>query len=249
MWLLLHGFTGSPRAWDDVLRHAELRRAPLVPTLTGHGKDWRDVSSSSFEDELRRLAALAARLEPPRLVAGYSMGARLALGLILGHPSLFAGAVLIGVHPGLSDSSAREERRALDRDRARRLRDDGLEAFVSEWERLPLFETQQSLPRALVDRQRAIRMSHEADGLAHALEVLGLAEMPDYGPALRRSSTPTIVMAGDRDSKFRDVAAALGARHPSLEPRIIEGAGHNLLVEAPRAVAEALLAAEEAARR
>ncbi|HSN83331.1 MAG TPA: alpha/beta fold hydrolase [Polyangiales bacterium] len=244
MWVLLHGFTGSPESWHRVIEKAELRDDPLIPALTGHGPKWRDIEAHSFEGEVSRLADMVSELERPRLIAGYSMGARLALGLLVTYPGLFDAAVLIGVHPGLADESAVTARRALDQERARFLRSEGLDAFVQRWEREPLFRTQRSLPATLIERQRILRLSHEAEGLAHALEVLGLAEMPNYGAAMDRIDVPVITMAGSHDSKFSQLARAMAREHAVVQERIIDGAGHNLLLEAPAAVAQALADAE-----
>lgn len=237
MWMLLHGFTGSPRSWDRVVEHANWRNAPLRPTLAGHGFDWRAAETTSFEREVSRLASMVSGFSPPRFVAGYSMGARVALGVVAARPALFDAAVLIGVHPGLIDETARSERRALDRERANWLRRRGLESFVSFWEKQPLFQTQRLLPRELIAEQRALRLGHDAEGLARALEVLGLAEMPDCGSALGEAGIPITVMAGARDMKFADIARMLARRYTNVRESIIEEAGHNLLIEAPEAVA------------
>ncbi|RLB41429.1 MAG: hypothetical protein DRH23_17845, partial [Deltaproteobacteria bacterium] len=82
---------------------AELGRTPLTPSLAGHGLDWQSRAVQSFDDEVARLAALASSLQSPRLLCGYSLGARLALGLLVRQPCLFDAALLIGLHPGLPD--------------------------------------------------------------------------------------------------------------------------------------------------
>jgi 2-succinyl-6-hydroxy-2,4-cyclohexadiene-1-carboxylate synthase len=116
---------------------------------------------------------------------------------------------------------------------------------VSSWEQQPLFVTQRQLPPSILQRQREIRLRHDAEGLAGALEGLGLAQMPDYGPAFGTLGIPVIVMAGAQDPKFSEIARALGRQHAHVHARIVDGVGHNLLIEAPEAVAAALRAAED----
>ena len=139
MWLLLHGFTGAPESWRHVAEGASSDRPPLTPALTGHGADWQRTAVASFEGEVMRLASIVAETERPRLLCGYSMGSRVALGLLISRPDLFDAAVLIGMHPGLPDEPARAARRDLDTGRVRQLREEGLPVFVSAWEELPLF--------------------------------------------------------------------------------------------------------------
>jgi 2-succinyl-6-hydroxy-2,4-cyclohexadiene-1-carboxylate synthase len=245
MWMLLHGFTGSPRSWDRVVESRAWPEPPLRPILAGHGPHWRAAGTVSFEAELSRLASMASSAAAPRLIAGYSLGARLALGLVATRPALFDAAVLVGVHPGLTEETARAERRALDQERAGLLRTAGLESFVAWWEQQPLFVTQRLLSPEIAERQREIRRGHDAEGLARALEGLGLAHMPDYGSRLGEIRIPITVMAGAQDPKFSDIARSLGKQHPHVCSSIVQGAGHNLLIEAPEAVAAELCAAEE----
>jgi 2-succinyl-6-hydroxy-2,4-cyclohexadiene-1-carboxylate synthase len=244
MWMLIHGFMGSPRSWKDVVAHAKFGQEPLLPTLVGHGFDWRDAKTGTFEDEVSRLASMAMGLTPPRLVCGYSMGARVALGMLASHPDLWDAAVLIGVHPGLADESARSERRGLDSTRAHLLRTERLASFVDDWEQLPMFHTQRDLSREALATQREIRLSHDAAGLAYALEVLGLAEMPNYGTALRSIGVPVTLMVGSCDSRFCSVALGLAAMNPQIDAALVEDVGHNVVLEAPETVAAALTQTE-----
>ena len=249
MWMLLHGFTGAPQSWDAVLEHAELDATPLRPALTGHGEGWRERAAKSFDEEVGRLAVLAASLERPRCIAGYSLGARVALGVLGSHPELVDAALLIGVHPGLEEERERIDRRKLDAQRAHALRTAGLEAFISEWEALPIFASQRELPDPVSKRQRELRGSHDPEGLAASLDALGLGVMPCFERDLSEARAPVTLMAGARDAKFASLSAELASRHDAVEVVVGEGAGHNLLLEAPARVAGELRRAEERAGR
>lgn len=248
MWLLLHGFTGSPQSWNPVVAHAALDRTSLIPSLAGHGPDWQSRDVRSFESEVMRLVSLASGAERPRLLCGYSMGARVALGLLAHQPGLFDAAVLIGVHPGLTEESTRAERRDIDASRARLLREKGLAAFVAAWEELPLFASQHDLSQEVLADQRDIRLAQDAEGLARALERLGLSEMPDYGPALASFEIPITLMTGSLDSKFSGIAEALAKENTHIDAELVDGVGHNVVLEAPAAVAAALKRVERRVR-
>lgn len=249
MWTLLHGFTGSPRSYNAVLSRADFEQPPLIPPLTGHGADWQSRAVDSFEGEVSRLMSLLPEVERPRFLCGYSLGARLALGMLSREPRMFDGAVLIGVHPGLDEQIARAERREIDAHRARLLREEGLAAFISAWEALPLFASQRDLPPKRLAEQREIRLSHEPEGLARSLDALGLAEMADYGPVMALLEVPVTLVAGSLDSKFSTMAKELAERNVHIEAELVDGVGHNVLLEAPAAVAATLKRVEEMARR
>ena len=149
-------------------------------------------------------------------------------------------ALLIGVHPGLDDDELRNERRDLDAARANMLRTQGLRAFVTAWESQPLFQSQRQLSEEAKQQQRDIRLSQHPEGLARSLEALGLAAMPSYADALASIQVPMTLMAGAHDEKFRDIAVDLSEGRPGVECLIVDGAGHNLLLEASGAVSMAL---------
>ncbi|MFW2389682.1 MAG: alpha/beta fold hydrolase [Polyangiales bacterium] len=245
MWTLLHGFTGSPDSWSRVLSHAELIRPVSAPWLLGHGSAWRSRAVGSFGAECARVQEMSADTGWSRLLCGYSLGARVALGVLNLVPNRFDAAVLIGAQPGLDDCDARSERRKLDAQRARTLRQDGLPAFVEAWETLPLFASQRELPDELRREQRQVRLAHDAEGLARSLEVLGLGEMPSYGPSMGALGIPIILVAGSLDAKFTRLAESLAALHANVDVEIIPGAGHNLILEAPLAIARILKRVEE----
>jgi 2-succinyl-6-hydroxy-2,4-cyclohexadiene-1-carboxylate synthase len=212
-YVLLHGFTGGPESFDALgLEDA------IAPRLAGHGPE--PILARSWDEEIDRLLA-SIDVKNAHLV-GYSFGGRLAYHLLLRAPERFSRATLIGAHPGLHDPRAREARRRADRKWIELLLRDGLEAFVTAWEALPLWSTQTP---AQIEAQRALRRSHTAYGLANALAVLGLGEMPPIDPSAIRVP----------------VRAIFGAHDPSLAPHpaplIIPGAGHNVLIERPEALA------------
>src|SRR3954454_14211671 len=92
--LLLHGFTQTGASWAGVLRALAGRYRALAP----------DLGAGPWEAELDRLEALLADRCAPAggpgregaaVVAGYSMGGRLALALALRCPERVQRLVLV----------------------------------------------------------------------------------------------------------------------------------------------------------
>jgi 2-succinyl-6-hydroxy-2,4-cyclohexadiene-1-carboxylate synthase len=170
-------------------------------------------------------------------VLGYSLGARVTLGLLVHHPGLLAAAALIGVNPGLDDVEERAARIAAD-DRWRSILDRGdLAGFIDAWSSQELFATQKELPSEVLGRQRAERLSHSAAGLSRSLRIMGLAAMPSYRSALRRIERPVDLVVGGNDEKFMAIAGGVLADLPAGHLHVVQGAGHNLLIESPDEVA------------
>lgn len=214
-YVLLHGFTGGPESFE----HLGLRDA-IAPRLAGHGPS--PVLARSWDEEIDRLIAILD-VRGAHLV-GYSFGGRLAYSLLARAPHLFSRATLIGAHPGLRDPRARDDRRRADRRWIELLLREGLEAFVRAWEALPMWSTQTP---AQIEAQRALRRSHSAHGLANALAVLGLAEMPCVDPSAIR--VPVRLVSGAHDPSFVPSRA-----FPQI---VVPDAGHNVLIERPEALA------------
>jgi 2-succinyl-6-hydroxy-2,4-cyclohexadiene-1-carboxylate synthase len=230
--VLLHGFTGGPASFDAVLAHLPGRQA-LCPALLGHGAD--AVGVVTFLGEVDRLAALMPT--QPAHLAGYSLGARLALGLALRHPQRVAQLTLIGVNPGLSDDSERAARRRDDAALCRLLDTEGLDAFLAVWEAQPLFASQARLDSTLRAQRLAQRRAHAPGELARCLRITGLSEMPNYWPNLPQLTAPLTLLAGELDAKFSAIARSVQARVAESRLVIAPGAGHDLLLERPDLVA------------
>jgi 2-succinyl-6-hydroxy-2,4-cyclohexadiene-1-carboxylate synthase len=237
--LALHGFTGAPESFAEL--------AALVPTVTflcpalaGHGPE-PDTTSHDFAAEVERLATwLRTRSSERVVVLGYSLGARVALGLCGAHPELFSAAVLVGVNPGLGTEAERRERIAWETRLIDLLESEGLTAFLTEWERLPLFASQSALSPERRSAQRRIRESHHATGLAHSLRALGTGHMPDLAPQLGSIPFPVTLVVGEQDAKFRALAERTLPALREAHLAVVPGAGHNPLVEAPEALAAEL---------
>lgn len=238
--VLLHGFLGCPADWDLVrARWPDLTTVALE--IVGHrGKEDSNLPTS-FDAEVDRLGLelAAQKLQNVHLV-GYSLGARLALGLLLRQPARIARATLIGVHPGLIDPRERAERTAADEAWAHRLDREGLDSFLDAWEAQPLFASQARLPVAVREHQRCQRRRHQPRGLATALRKLSLGQMPARWAALAKIEVPIALVHGADDLKFAALAERAAAAIPRGRRISIAGAGHNPVLERPEALAKAL---------
>lgn len=243
-WVLLHGFAGGPAMWDEVAGTLCAQGRVLAPALMGHAG--APASGTDFVSEVQRIAALIAdwrRPDEDLQLVGYSLGGRVALGLLATQALPFASASLIGAHPGLAtDSPERASRAAADEAWAHLIETEGLAEFDARWQAQALFATQARLAPQRLAAQRAQRLAHEPAALAHAMRVLSLAAMPDWRGALPQVSLPTRLLVGAQDAKFLALATDLAAQWPAARVESVAGCGHNLVLEAPDAVGAALLA-------
>lgn len=235
--LLLHGFTGAPAVWDDLLDHLPGATA-FRPALGGHAGP--GGPRTRWSEEVDRLLALLTEnaLENVHVV-GYSMGGRLAYGLLARRSPRITRATLIGAHPGLENDAERADRRRADHAWIERL-DEGLPAFVDAWSARPMWESQAKVDPARRETRRAIRLAHDPAGLAHAMAAYGLASMPPAQP--ESIDLPVTLVAGALDDKYRALAERLRPRFPNARVDVIAGSGHDVTLEAPGALAASIRA-------
>ena len=231
--LLLHGFTATGRSWDPVRRRiaAAAYGEVLAPDLRGHGE------ASAIRPATIEACVGDLRQDRPYTLCGYSMGGRIALHLALADPSAVRRLVLVSTTAGLADPEARGERRRADEELAEGIERAGLESFVRWWGAQPLFAAQ---PPEVAAASRADRLRNTAEGLAASLRGMGAGVMEPVWDRLHELTMPAVVLAGERDAKFRMLGEKLAAGLPDAELRVVPKAGHAVHLEAPDAVAAAL---------
>lgn len=238
--VLLHGFTGSGAIWGELAGSLRDRYPIVTVDLPGHGTSSAPAEPGRyalprFADDLARvLDALA--LERVALL-GYSMGGRAALHFALRHPARLRALVLESTSPGIEEADARAARVAADESLAASIDRDGLEAFVSRWEQLPLWESQRTLPDAARERLRAQRLAGSARGLAGSLRGAGAGAEPSVLGRLGAIAAPVLLVAGALDAKYVALAQLMATQLPWPRLEVVEAAGHAVHLERPAAFA------------
>ncbi|MGD8682993.1 MAG: alpha/beta fold hydrolase [Chloroflexota bacterium] len=234
--LLLHGFTGSARGWSGLLDAWTDRHRVVAPDLLGHaGSDAPgEPAAYALERQAEGLRDLLDLLgASPATVLGYSLGARLALVLALDHPATVERLVLESPSAGIADPLERAARRAADEQLAADIERAGVEAFVDQWEALPLFASHADLPADVRAAQRQQRLRHSAVGLAGSLRGAGQGAMAPLHDRLGSLVVPTLVIAGGLDDTGCTRARVVADRIPGAILEIVGGSGHTPHLERP----------------
>jgi len=236
--VLLHGFSGTHRAWDGVVArlHPE-RYLPRALDLPGHGDA---AAARGVSGEAITFAGCVEHVlarSPERFVlAGYSLGGRVALQLALTAPERVSRLVLVSTSAGIEDPAERAQRRLADNRLAEELESIPFEDFIERWRIQPLFADE---PREVGVLAREDQRRNRPDALAAVLRGVGNGEMESLWDRLPELTMPVTVLVGDRDAKFQ----ALGKRMVALlsdAELVIAPGGHGLPLENPAAVADAL---------
>ncbi len=238
--LFLHGFMGSGRDWMETAEAFPDHRCILMD-LPGHGPS--PGCPPSLYPMPQAALALLTVLDDLSLETcvpvGYSMGGRLALYLALTHPDRCRAVVLESVSPGLASEHEREGRREWDESKASELERRGLDAFLEDWYRQPLFH---SIRRdgarfaALMERRR----HNDPAGLARSLRLMGTGSQPSLWPQLPEIRFPWLAVAGALDSRYRKTMQDMVSLSEKGKLVTIPDAGHNTHFENPEAFSRTL---------
>lgn len=221
--LALHGNLGSTADWERT-GVAGLKAVDL----------W-EHSEKGFHEFAEALAGpLSEGLQKP-ILAGYSLGGRLALHALAAFPERWSGAVILSAHPGLCCVEDRLARRTSDLIWARRARELSWGEFLDRWNAQPLFgETSVDL----LERQRSLESRREA--VASAFETWSLGRQEDLRVSLRRFSGPIRWLTGGKDDRFTRLGEEMAATHPTVRQVIVPDIGHRVLEACSEQVAECL---------
>jgi 2-succinyl-6-hydroxy-2,4-cyclohexadiene-1-carboxylate synthase len=232
--LFLHGFMGSSADWKSAVAALGDRAFCIAPDLPGHGTSLGLTSEAyTIEGSARAAIQVLDELEVENpVIAGYSMGGRLALYLALRYPQRCAGLFLESASPGLVSEEERTARRAADEEKAKRLEAGDLDAFLRDWYRQPLFASL-AQDEGLLERTIAARRRNDPVELALSLRGMGMGSQPSLWGELEDLAVPAVVVSGGLDDKYAEISSRMARIDPRVEPVVIPGVGHDVHDEAP----------------
>ncbi len=221
--LFIHGAGGDHTIWGEQLRELAPNFSVAALDLNGHGRSPAregDGLQTYVEDVLAVLDALAM----PTVIVGHSMGGAIALTVALQHQKNLVGLGLVGtgaklkVHPQILELCQTDFERAID--------------FIVQW----AFAEQSS--QELRDKARAQMRRNGADALFRDFSSCNTF---DVMARLSEIAAPTLILCG-RDDKLTPIKYSeyLQQNIPNAQLKIIDGAGHMVMVEQPQAVTQAL---------
>lgn len=213
---------GHPSDWDGI--RAGLADYQTDATEITVAENW----SASIEQ-------LAESAPPSSILIGYSMGARLALGLALKFPRRFSGLVFVSGNPGLESASDREQRRLSDEQIAKRIESEALEPFFEQWYQAEVFASLSGELRHQEIQRKLRRASKDWPAILRANSV---SQQPNFWPQLNELSVPMLVVAGELDQKYKAVARRIETEVTSanVTTTIVPQCGHIVHREQPESL-------------
>lgn len=228
--VLLHGFLGSGQVFSKLLERFKTFCNPITIDLLGHGNTegaelhYRFSTKEQVTDLVK---LISEQLETPVFLYGYSMGARLALQVVLRRSDLIQGLILESGTFGIEEETERQARQALDASRADQIFGN-YDHFLKEWRDLPIFKSDKNTPEI-----EDIQKLQNSTWMANSLLGFGTGTMPHIKDRLNELIAPTLLIVGKNDTKFIRINQTLKKEIPTSELAIIENACHRVHLDNP----------------
>ncbi|MFJ2550368.1 alpha/beta fold hydrolase [Microbacterium sp. NPDC087591] len=217
--LLLHGGGVAGWMWEPTRRHLTDDRRLLIPDLPGHGRS-ADQDYVSHDDTVHQLAAVLEREERPVAVAGFSLGAQLAVLLAARRPDLVDRVAVVSAQTvPLRAAGPMLTLLRVTAGLARR-------EWFARLQASALFVPEDLLPRYV---QTSAGISR--DTLLHAVGDNIAFGVPDGWSGF---PGPALILAGAQEKPLMKTSAAL--LHEALPQsilEIVEGCGHGIPLQQP----------------
>jgi len=222
--VFIHGFTQTRHTWQDVTEHLSSQFEVVLVDAPNHG------DSSDISLNLETGANAIVEVGQSATYVGYSMGARLCLTAALAHPEQVKRLVLISGTAGIENKDERLARMVSDEELAMRIEQNGVTNFIDSWLALPIFSGLTTL-----NNQREIRLCNTATALASSLRLCGASKQQPTWSRLKELTMPALIIAGENDKKFVELAQRLTAAiGDNAKLQIIEKSGHTPHLEQPQ---------------
>jgi 2-succinyl-6-hydroxy-2,4-cyclohexadiene-1-carboxylate synthase len=234
--IFLHGFTGSSKDWEEITPDIDKDFYPIAIDLIGHGESEssKDIKDYSCASQIEQLLEVIKKITDDKIIlAGYSMGGRLALSFAAKHQEMLKGLILESSSPGIKEDNLREERLKHDNKLAEFIENHSINEFVDYWMTLDLFKTQKRLSVEKLKSVREYKLKNDKIGLANSLRGFGIGEMPPLFDDLKNIKINSLLITGELDEKFCKVNSSMSLAIPNVKHHIIKNAGHNVHLEYP----------------
>jgi pimeloyl-ACP methyl ester carboxylesterase len=240
--LALHGSAAHAHWWDPVAPRLTPRLRVLALDWRGHGRsEWPRPPAYRSEDLAADLLGVIERLRLERVaVAGHSMGGHAAFAFAAWYPAALERLVVVDAKPTVN-----MQRLQAFQARGARPRPE----FASRDAALARFRLSPpgtTAPPALVHEVGAHGIQRlPSGGWAYRFDpACEQTRVPvDAWPLLPRIVVPTLLVRGEHSAVLsRDLAERMAKAIPSARLEELGGAHHHVMLDAPAALADCLLA-------
>ena len=227
--LFLHGFMGNKDDWNFFIE--KIDKGILLIDLPGHGSSigYENIEYN-FKDTVSEIIRIIEKLNISSInVVAYSMGARIAFGLLNERSDLFEKIILESGNPGIKSKEQRIKRKESDSVLADKILNDGLDKFLDSWYNLELWGNIKE-HKEFVNLRKS-RLNNVPQELAKSLIQMGAGNQDSYWKIVSELKNDIIFVTGEKDKKYSQIGKELNGQNENIKIHIVENAAHNVHFE------------------
>ncbi|MFH0733268.1 MAG: 2-succinyl-6-hydroxy-2,4-cyclohexadiene-1-carboxylate synthase [bacterium] len=228
--IFLHGFAGNANDWIFLFDKLYSKNYyPIFLDILGHGLSSSpdDISFYTEEKLVLQLNSVINKLTKSKIIlAGYSLGGRLALSYASNYLNNIDTLILESTTAGISDKILQQERLKNDIKIAEKIKNNNLEDFFNYWYNLPLFSSLQNLPAKDFTDLINKRKINSAIGLSNIMVGFSQGVMLPKWDLLKCINIKTLLLSGRLDIKFTELNKKMNLLIQNSVHKSIINSGH-----------------------
>ncbi len=232
--LFLHGFTGYSEDWKFIFEYIPPNYLPFAIDLIGHGKtdspnDSKYYTCTSIVNQINSILNFFNFQKI--ILAGYSMGGRIALSFTLKNSELVRALILESTTAGIESIEEKKKRVEQDLLLSEFIINEGVEKFIEYWFNTPMFSELKQLEN--FNHIIKKRKLNNPIGLANSLKSFSTGLMNSYWDKLELINIPVLLITGEKDEKYTTQNFKMNNLMSNSQHKIIPNANHNTHLEKP----------------
>lgn len=224
--VLLHGFCGSSRYWEEVLPELSKKYRVIAPDLPGHGQSDSISNGTTIEKIAESIKAVIDGLKLGKVTMfGHSLGGYITLAFAEKYTDQLNGFSLVHSTAFPDSDEAKKGRTA----NVEKVEQQGIHSLIDGL--VPKLFAPDHKDEKYVKTAKEIGYETTSDGAIHALQAM--KDRPDRNYVLKETELPVLLLAGEKD-QIIPAEKTFSVTKPNISQSLITGAGHMSMYENPQ---------------
>ncbi|WP_413299256.1 alpha/beta hydrolase [Bacillus sp. 1P10SD] len=224
--VLLHGFCGSSRYWEEIIPELSRNYRVIVPDLPGHGQSETISNGVTIEAISESIKELIDGLKLGKVTMfGHSLGGYITLAFAEKYSDQLNGFSLVHSTAFPDSDEAKKGRLA----NVEKIQQQGIDPLIDGL--VPKLFAPDHKDEKYVETANEIGYGTTPEGAIHALQAM--KERPDRNHVLEKAGLPVLLLAGEQD-QIIPAEKTFSVTKPNITNTLIKDSGHMSMYENPK---------------